>query len=107
MKQSRTMSLVEAVTNVIIGYGAAVAAQILVFPVFGLQMTWSENLKLAAAFTLISIIRSFALRRLFETIRTRKAERKTGARAGRRRQDPVAFRRKFCKPGLYSRFSRR
>lgn len=107
MKQSRTMSLVEAVTNVVIGYGAAVATQILEFPVFGLQMTWSENLKFAAAFTLISIIRSFALRRVFETIRTRRGERETAARAGRRRQNPVVFRREFCKPDPYSRSSRR
>ena len=107
MKQSRSMSLLEAVANVVIGYGAAVATQILVFPVFGLQMTWMENLKLAAAFTLISIIRSFALRRLFEAIRTRRGERETAARAGRRRQDPVEFRRKFCKSDLYSRSFRR
>jgi len=107
MKQSRTVSLVEAVTNVAIGYGVAVATQILVFPLFGMHMTWAENLKLAAAFTLISIIRSFALRRLFEAIRTRKAERETAVPAGRRRQNPVVFRRKFCKSGLYSRFSRR
>lgn len=105
--QSHVMLLVEAVTKVAVGFGVAVATQLLVFPVFGLQMTWLENLKLAAAFTLISIIRSFALRRLFEVIRTRRGERETAARAGRRRQDPVVFRRIFCKSDLYSRSSRR
>jgi hypothetical protein len=35
MKQSRAMSLVEAVANVIIGYGVAVATQILIFPEIG------------------------------------------------------------------------
>jgi uncharacterized protein (DUF2062 family) len=71
MKQSRTMSVVESVANVIVGYGIAVAAQMLLFPVFGMHMTLAENLKLAAAFTIISICRSFALRRLFEAIRVR------------------------------------
>ena len=71
MKQSRTMSMVESVANVIVGYGIAVASQILIFPAFGLQMTLAQNLKIAAAFTVISICRSFALRRVFEAIRVR------------------------------------
>jgi len=69
MKQSRVMSLIEAITNVIVGYGVAAIAQILVFPVFGLQATLTQNLKMGAAFTGISLIRSFILRRLFEAIR--------------------------------------
>ena len=79
MKQSRIMSLVEAVTNVIVGYGVAVVTQILIFPVFGLHTTLAQNLKLGAAFTLVSLARSFALRRLFEGIRV--ASRSDG-RAG-------------------------
>lgn len=71
MKQSRTMSLVEAVANVLAGFGIAVVSQILIFPAFGVQMTVAQNVKLASAFTLISICRSFALRRIFEAIRVR------------------------------------
>ena len=71
MKQSRAMSLVESVANVVVGYGIAVASQILILPAFGLHLTMAQNLKLAAAFTVISICRSFALRRLFEAIRIR------------------------------------
>ena len=71
MKQSRTMSLVESVANVVVGYGIAVVSQLLLFPVFGMHMTLEQNLKLAGAFTIISICRSFALRRLFEAIRVR------------------------------------
>jgi hypothetical protein len=69
MKQSRAMSLIEAMANVIVGYGVAVVTQILIFPIFGLQTTLAQNLKLGLVFTGISIIRSFALRRLFERIR--------------------------------------
>lgn len=95
MKQSRVMSLAEAIANVGIGYGVAVATQILVLPWFGVNMSLAQNLKLAIAFTLISLARSFALRRLFEAIRARKTERQTAARAGRRHQSPVMFRREF------------
>ena len=72
MKQSRLMSLIEAITNVIIGYGVAVMTQILVFPMFGLQTTLGENLTLGGIFTIVSLFRSFALRRLFEVILCRR-----------------------------------
>jgi hypothetical protein len=66
MMQSRVMSLVEAVANVVVGYGVAVLTQILIFPVFDLHTTLAQNLAMGAVFTLVSIARSFALRRLFE-----------------------------------------
>jgi len=65
MKQSRAMSLVESVANVIVGYGVAVVTQILIFPVFGLHTTLAQNLKLGLV---------FALRRVFEAIRMRSAK---------------------------------
>jgi hypothetical protein len=37
MRQSKRMSMVEAITNVAVGYGIAVATQALVFPLFGLH----------------------------------------------------------------------
>ena len=43
MKQSRLMSLVESVANVIVGYGVAVVTQILIFPIFGLQPRWRRT----------------------------------------------------------------
>jgi hypothetical protein len=84
MKQSRTMSLVEAVANVVVGYGVAVLTQILIFPVFGLHTTLVQNLKLGGIFSLVSIARSFALRRLFEALRAQRSKRETAAPAGRR-----------------------
>jgi hypothetical protein len=63
------MSLVEALTNVAVGYGVAVATQILIFPLFGLHTTLVQNLKMGAIFTMVSIARSYVLRRLFEAIR--------------------------------------
>jgi hypothetical protein len=53
MKQSRLMSLVESVANVVVGYGVAVVTQILIFPVFGLHTTLAQNLKMGAIFTVL------------------------------------------------------
>jgi hypothetical protein len=63
--QSRWMSLVESLTNIAVGYGLAVLTQILVFPLFGLQASLGENLLIGGIFTVVSLARSFALRRIF------------------------------------------
>ena len=66
MNQSRRMSLAEAATNVVVGYALAVATQVVVFPWFSLHLNIGENLTIGALFTGTSLIRGYALRRLFE-----------------------------------------
>jgi len=72
MRQSRRMSLLESLINVAVGYGVAVLAQVMIFPLFGLEVALSDNLAIGAIFTAISIVRSYTLRRVFEEIRFRK-----------------------------------
>ena len=64
--QSRRQSLIEAITNVAVGYALAVLTQIVVFPWFGLKVSLNDNLAIGAMFVMISLLRSYALRRLFE-----------------------------------------
>lgn len=70
MKQSRVMSLVEALTNVSVGYGIAVLTQVMVFPLFGLHASLTQNLLIGAIFTIVSVARSYVLRRMFEKRRS-------------------------------------
>ena len=63
--QPRWLSFVEAVTNIVVGYALAVLTQIIVFPLFGLHASLSENLLIGCFFVGVSLIRSFAIRRLF------------------------------------------
>ena len=69
MTQSRAMSLVEAATNVVVGYVLAIATQIAVFPLFGLEAALSEHLSIGLAFVAVSLARGYMLRRLFEGLR--------------------------------------
>ena len=69
--QSRTMSFIEAVTNVVVGFALAVLTQVLVFPVFGIAVTFDQNVSIAVIFTLVSLARGYVLRRLFERRRFR------------------------------------
>ena len=70
MSQSRRSSAVEAVANVAIGYGVALASQLAIFPVFEIHVPLSDNLLIGGWFTLVSIGRSYVVRRWF----TRRTE---------------------------------
>lgn len=64
--QSRIDSFMEALTNTVIGLVVSTVANYFVIPaVLGVHMTHSQNIALAATFTVISIVRSYVLRRAF------------------------------------------
>ena len=75
MKQSRRMSAIESAANIAVGFGVALATQVVVFPLFGLAVTVTENLLIGLIFTAVSIVRSYALRRGFEALRVRQSAR--------------------------------
>ena len=68
MSQSRRMSAIEAVANVCLGYGVALCAQLAVFPMFGMTVSLGDNVAIGAIFTAVSLVRSYAVRRLFNAI---------------------------------------
>jgi hypothetical protein len=59
------MSAVEAAINIAIGYAVSVTANLLVLPLFGYNVTFGDSLAIGLAFTVISLIRSYLVRRLF------------------------------------------
>ena len=65
MTQSRLMSLVESVANILVGFGVAIATQLAVFPMFDIAVSGGDHLAIGAIFTAVSLARSYALRRLF------------------------------------------
>ena len=66
MPQCRRLSLLEAMTNVVVGYMLAVLTQMIVFPWFGLTVSLQDNFAIGAAFVGVSLIRGYALRCVFE-----------------------------------------
>lgn len=65
MEQTRLGSLIEAGMNILIGYGVALVSQIVVFPWFGIHVPLSTNLWIGLWFTVISLVRSYIIRRWF------------------------------------------
>ena len=66
--QSKKMSLLETCASTAIGYVVAILAQVLVFPLFSLTVSLSQNLAIGAIFTVVSIARGYCVRRLFNRI---------------------------------------
>ena len=63
--QTKLQSLIESVTNILIGYIIAVLSQMAIFPLFDINVPLSDNLLIGAYFTLISLVRSYVIRRYF------------------------------------------
>ncbi len=78
MNQSRLSSLIEALFNVAIGFGINFTANMLLFPLFGWHISASQNLALGVIYTVISVVRSYCVRRWFNAMLQRAAQRLAG-----------------------------
>lgn len=67
--QSRKASMAEAVANTAIGYLVALAAQAVIFPMFGLHASATDHMAIGGLFTVVSLVRGYLLRRLFNRFR--------------------------------------
>lgn len=63
--QTKYESLKESVINILIGYIVAILSQLIVFPIFDIQVPIGDNLMIGLWFTAISLIRSYLVRRYF------------------------------------------
>jgi hypothetical protein len=58
----------EAITNVAVGLLLAFLVQGFLYPALGIIATAQENLMIAAVFSALSVIRSYLVRRAFDTM---------------------------------------
>lgn len=72
MKQSKLMSLVESIVNIMVGFGISVGAQAFFLPMLGVHISLHANLSFALIMTVISIARQFVMRRIFEALHIRR-----------------------------------
>jgi hypothetical protein len=72
MKQTRTMSLVEAIVSILVGFGISLLAQWFFLPLLGVTVDFKQNLVFALIMTVISIARQYGMRRIFEALHIRR-----------------------------------
>lgn len=66
--QTKRHSLIESLVNILIGYLTALLSQFLIFPLFDINIPLSDNLLIGLYFTIISLIRSYLVRRYFNNL---------------------------------------
>jgi len=70
--QSRTASLIEAALNVCSGFFVSLLVwSFVVVPVWNLNVTPAANLQITLLFTVVSVIRSYIWRRIFNALHGR------------------------------------
>jgi len=65
MKQSKKHSLIESITNTIVGLLTSFLIQIIIYPILNIPVTLSQNIIITFVFFFASIIRGYFIRRLF------------------------------------------
>ena len=65
MNQTKLESLAEVIINVVIGWFIGLLTQLLIFPPFGIHVTLSDQFWISMVFTVVSIVRSYIIRRWF------------------------------------------
>lgn len=73
-------SFIEAWINVAIGFAINFAANMLILPLIGFHITAGQNLFIGLLYTIISVARSYAVRRWFNS-RIHAAAEKLASRA--------------------------
>lgn len=67
--QTRLGSFVEAWANIFIGFTINYIANIIIFPLFGMHISLLNNFYMGLVYTVISLVRSFVLRRYFNGLK--------------------------------------
>lgn len=68
MKQSKQKSLIESVIQTVIGLGTSVLIQAVLYPIMGIPVTFFQNLIITLVFFVVSIVRGYFVRRIFNKL---------------------------------------
>ncbi len=66
-QQTKKKSLIESTVQTLIGLGTSILVQITIYPLMGIPVSFEQNLIITAVFFIVSIVRGYLVRRLFET----------------------------------------
>lgn len=68
MKQTKQKSFIESVIQTIIGLGTSILIQVILYPMMGIPITFSQNLIIIIVFFAVIIIHGYFVRRIFEKL---------------------------------------
>jgi len=65
MSQSKKQSIFESVIQTLIGLATSILVQITIYPLMGIPVSFNQNLIITAVFFIVSLVRGYIVRRLF------------------------------------------
>lgn len=68
MKQEKKHSLIESIFQTVIGLITSFLIQIAIYPILNIPVTFTQNVIITLVFFIVSIIRGYLIRRLFNKI---------------------------------------
>lgn len=68
MNQSKKLTLVESITQTLIGLGTSIIIQCVLYPIMDIPVTFKQNLIITVVFFIVSIVRGYFVRRIFNKL---------------------------------------
>jgi len=68
MGQTNRQSMIEVVSNTLVGFITSIGISVIIFPIMGIPVTLNENVSITFIFTVFGLIRGFVMRRIFNKI---------------------------------------
>ena len=65
--QSKMESMIESLTSTTIGIIIGIVLNLTILPIFGYPVSLSDSLWISVIFTIVSIVRSYVIRRFFNS----------------------------------------
>ena len=69
MKQSKKHSLIESITNVVVGLVISFLIQLIIYPALNIKVSLNQNLFITMVFFLASFFRGYVIRRIFNNLK--------------------------------------
>lgn len=73
--QSKKASVIESITGRVIGFCVAFGGQRIIFPILGIEVSYTENLYIAVFFFTLGVTQNYLVRRFFNWLTVRSVKR--------------------------------
>jgi len=68
MDQSKKLSIIEAITNTVVGLLTAFGIQLVIYPILNIEVSINQNIIITFVFFIASILRGYVVRRIFNKL---------------------------------------
>ena len=65
--QTKKQSVIESLTNILVGLITSFLIQIVIYPIMGIPVTFNQNIIITIVFFIASFIRGYLIRRYFNS----------------------------------------